>query len=299
MRLLALRDILVATDLDDASSAAVAAACSLAEAAGAVLHAVHVTASADDSHGSVGPTSGRVHALRQMVTRAGARIDPGNVHVVGGDPANTIGALAKRIEASVVVLGPHRARPETNQAPFLGCTARAIVTNASAPCLVVSQPLRLPLERVLVPIDLSDTARGGLLVGLAWASALRVGARRAGNGGDATLTCLHVARATGSTGAEPTTAAVFETELEHARRQAGNWAGVSIEGVVTTSDNIAQSIVDYAAEHQPGLVVLGTRGLGLDRIDRLGSIAAAVLPRLSAPVLLVPPAVWSAFVQTP
>ena len=39
--------------------------------------------------------------------------------------------------------------------------------------LVLAEPLRLPLRRVLVPIDLSETARGALMVALTWASALR------------------------------------------------------------------------------------------------------------------------------
>jgi nucleotide-binding universal stress UspA family protein len=87
--------------------------------------------------------------------------------------------------------------------------------------------------------------------------------------------------------------------LEHVRREAGNWAGVWIDGVTTTSDDVVQSIVDYAENHQPDLVVLGTRGRGLDRVERLGSITAAVMPRLSTPVLLVPPSVWTSFVMSP
>jgi nucleotide-binding universal stress UspA family protein len=43
------------------------------------------------------------------------------------------------------------------------------------------------------------------------------------------------------------------------------------------------------------LVVMGTRGLGLDPVGRLGSVTASAIQALAVPTLLVPPAVWKGF----
>lgn len=293
MQLLSLKNILVATDLDQASSAAVLTASTLAGAAGACLHAVFVAATQGPRGEGVLPTAEPKTALLEMLGRAAAPIEPANAHVLGGDPAYAISALADRLHADVIVLGPHRAPRDAQRARALGGTALAVVTTASAPCLIASQPLALPLERVLVPIDLSDTARGALLVGLSWASALRGGARRGGESGGATLTALNIHSPHRGRNQEPGTEAL-EKELEFVRAEAGGWAGVSIQGATAANADVAEGIAGYASDHRPDLVVIGTRGLGLDSSGRLGSIAAAVTQRLPLPTLLVPPAIWTA-----
>ena len=85
----------------------------------------------------------------------------------------------------------------------------------------------------------------------------------------------------------------LEDELNHLRSTAGTWAGVTIEGASVASDSVAAGIVAYFNEHGADLVVLGTLGLGLNAEDRLGSVPAAATEQISAPALLVPPAVWS------
>jgi nucleotide-binding universal stress UspA family protein len=143
------------------------------------------------------------------------------------------------------------------------------------------------LNRVVVPIDLSDTARGALLVALSWASALR-----ARDGSDITLTALHV-MAGPLRGSAPTPRTI-EQELAAVRDAARSWAGVTVGGETIVEPNIAQGIARYIADHAGDLVVIGTRGLGLDAVGRLGSVAASVACQLEVPALLVPPAVWMA-----
>ena len=188
------------------------------------------------------------------------------------------------------MLGPHRERQSGARA--LGSTALAVVTNASSPCLVVAAPFRLPLRRVLVPIDLSDTARGALLVGLSWASALRGGARDNAAHADVELTVLHVQ--TGSRDDDASWQPALERELEYMRRESGTWAGVSIHGQTIVNADATQGILGYVGENAWDLVVMGTRGLGLDRVSRLGSVTASVMEVIATPALLVPPAVWMA-----
>jgi len=293
MRLLNLRSILVATEPDDTRPPHVLAASQLADAAGAALHAVFVATSPDRAQ-SAGPRAAEAKAaMIAMLGRAGARVEDTRMHVLEGDPASVIGSLADRLQADVIVLGPHR-QARTGARP-LGGTALAVVTNAASPCLVVSNSLRLPLQRVLVPVDLSDTARGALLVGLSWASALR-GSAHVNQRGDVALTALHVEGSPDGTSASPPRA--IETELEHIRRAANTWAGVSISGETTVNANVAQGIIDYVGDSAPDLIVMGTRGVGLDALGRLGSVAASVTMAVDVPALLVPPAVWMEHART-
>jgi nucleotide-binding universal stress UspA family protein len=289
MRLLTLKNVLVATELDEAAVPAIIAASRLADAAGALLHVVSAVTSLDDHHGRGASAAEATAAVSTILRRAGARPDEAKIHVRVGDPASAIGALADRISADVIALGPHREDRSDNRP--LGGTALAVVTNAASPCLIVSAPLRLPLHRVLVPVDLSDTARGALLVGLSWASALRGGLRENAEHSDVKLTALHV-RPPSRDASAPGAPQAIEREVQFIRQQGGTWAGVSIHGQTTVHADVARAIVDFATEDSSDLVVMGTRGLGLDLVGRLGSVSASVMKSLAAPTLLVPPAVW-------
>src|SRR4051812_18303694 len=164
MRLLRLKTVLVATDLDETASAPLRTGERIAEASGAALHVVHVV---HDVHSS--GDSASTSALNETLRRTGLTTDEAATHVVAGDPARAINLLADRVGADVIVLGPHRQRDATG----FGSTALAVVTNAAVPCLVARNVLHLPVQRMIVGVDLSDTARGALVIGLSWASALR------------------------------------------------------------------------------------------------------------------------------
>jgi nucleotide-binding universal stress UspA family protein len=217
------------------------------------------------------------------------------IHVIPGSPPDVIRSLADRIAADVIVLGPHRTpgRDETDQQ--LGGTAQAVVERTFAPCLVTPRPLRLPLERVLVPIDLSETARGALLVALSWASALRTDAR---GGSQTSLMALYV-DIPAKEPARPDPAAALQRELDTVNRGAGDWARVIVEGRTAEHTDAAAAIASYAADRRADLVILGTRGLGVDDVARLGSVSARLTCRLKLPMLLVPPGVWRAHAAVP
>jgi universal stress protein E len=279
MRLLRLKTVLIAIDLDETSSAALRTAEIVAEAAGAALHVVHVTHSREESE--------TLTELHTTLRKTGLAIDEAATHVVAGDPAHAINLVADRIGADVIVLGPHRRR----DAIELGSTALAVVTNAAVPCLVARSLLHLPLQRIVVAVDLSDTARGALVIALSWASALR--ARHPVTEPATTLTALHVRTSAGLAGAESVRSSELDEQLNRVRQEAGGWAGIAIESATTSNTVPAVGIATYVSDHRADLVVLGTRGLGLDATGRLGSVSAAVMQRLDVPALLVPPAMWT------
>lgn len=290
MRLLQLNVVLAAIDRDEMSTAVLQSARELAMAAGARLHVINVVGVGGNPREFSGE-SGPDGDLKRLLDLAAVRPTTG-VHAAAGDPAREIRSVATTVGADVIVLGRHRRRAENET---LGGTAMRVVTNAQAPCLIISTAMTLPLERVLVPVDLSETARGALVLALSWASALRGAEKSAGSAADdpARLTALLVDRESRSDAVRGETSASLEHELRVLRDEAGNWASVAIDGVTVAGSDVAATIARYAGEHQSDLVVLGTRGLGADAVRRLGSVSEQVMRRVSVPILLVPPAIWS------
>ena len=275
MELLALRKVLVAIDLDDSSRAAWKSARDLAAAAGSELHALHVTAD-----------NAQAASVEPALERIGVSSAVAEVHLSSGDPARAIGLTADRLGVDVIVLGPHRERRDGAGTSGLGSTALAVVTNAAVPCLVTSTPLRLPLTQVVVAVDLSDSARGTLLVALSWASALRSRAAA-----PTQLTALHVIE-TQSSAQDEARARVVDDALSPIRDAAGEWAGVTLRSETIRAESPAEGIKAHTEAHPAELVTIGTRGLGVEPIGRLGSTSADVMRRTNVPILLVPPAMW-------
>ena len=199
-----------------------------------------------------------------------------------------IGSLADRIRADVIVLVRQRNRQPGSA---MGGTALAVVTNASSPCLVVvlgdasaatsrvCAPAISPIQR---EVRFSSAFHGHRRCAAAYG---RI--RQAGN---VVLPRSMFSRLRpGHTSSPPE---AIERELEYIRQKSGTWAGVSIRARTAVSADVARGIVAYVGENASDLVVMGTRGLGLDPVGRLGSITASAMTLLTAPALLVPPAVW-------
>ena len=291
MRLLNLQAVLAAVDVDQSSDAALDSATRLAKAAGARLHVVHVLPPTHHEGTRAKSLDKATASVWRALQRANITADDAKVHLIPGSPADTISSLADRLDVDVIVLGPHRSEKRAvARAQPLGSTAQAVLGEASVPVLVTPVPLRLPLERVIVPIDMSETARGALLVAASWASALRVGPECTT---PTALTALHVAPAPATTvNGDP--AQAVQGEIERLGGAVGHWSGLDVRAMAQRHGNVVETIVRFAADQQADLAVLGSRGLGLDEAERLGSVSAAVVARLEIPMLLVPPAVWRA-----
>jgi universal stress protein E len=270
MRLLTLKSVLVATDLDQSSSSALRTAARLATLAEAKLHLMHVA-----DH----PVAAGESRLRELFNLT-VPDAPGfeSAQVIRGTPAKAIVEQAARVDADVVILGPHRGG--TGQRGELGSTAARVVRTAPCPCLVTATELRLPLERVIAAIDLSEAASGVLSVALTWASALR------SPGARARLTALHVTSNPGQDAAQR-----LREEVQRARAGARGAAFVEIGEQLDSGPQPAEEILRRAALDAADLLVVGTRGADLSSSD-LGSVSAALARAAPCPLLLVPPATW-------
>ena len=288
MRLLRLRTVLAATDLEPSSDSAVESAIRLADAAGAKLHMAYVAPDQSGRSASRGnpEAESAMTAFRERIGWSGKNRQ---IHITSGDPAPTISRLSDEIGADVIVIGRHRQRTAGKANRSIGSTAYDVVKRALAPCLITSRPLQVPVQEALVAIDTSETARGALLVALSWASALR---HSKSDAAATTLTALHIetGRPLSTRGADRKR--IVDHELDVLKRGAESWAGVTVASATKTSTDPVSAIVGFANDQKPGLVVLGTRGLSARKASGLGSVTAAVTNELDMPVLLVPPAVW-------
>lgn len=267
MRLLTLRSLLVATDLEGGSVPALRSAARLSALSGAELHLLHVSET---------PLRDGVDRLREEYARA-APNGPGlvTVEILSGSAPAAIVDQAARLGAEAIVLGPHRRGAGRSEG--MGSTASAVVRSARCPCLVAAAELNLPLEQVLAAVDLSRVAKGTLNVALSWASALRP------RGRPAILTALHVDLESGNANDGGISA-----KVERTRRESGEAAHVEVRTKITPGTDAAQSILEAASAGSVDLLVMGTRRASHDP-DELGSVSAAVARATVCPLLLVPP----------
>jgi nucleotide-binding universal stress UspA family protein len=271
MKPLALRNILVATDLDPEAVASIDSAIRLAELSGAQLHVLHAreTPAHDDETAA---------QIAEVQSRFEQHFE---VNLLTGPPAALITQEAARTQADVIVLGRHRRR-----SGHMGSTADRVVRIARTPCLVLPDMLTLPLTTVLVPIDVQQSA-GALAVGLTWASALRQRAD-AHSGSVTRLVALYV---------QPDESAPDDVRAQLQRKTASvqhrfaQIAGVAIEQQIERHHDIPDAILTQARNQSAQLTVIGTRGKRIDT-DPLGSVSSAVVKRSDRPVLLVPPEAW-------
>ncbi len=301
-----LRSVLAATDLGPSGADVLRAAAALASAAGAGLHVIHafdLDLAAYPEAGAARHTfQGRIAAAEEMLAAQVREALPG-----GADAASRLVVIfvahrailerAREVRADVVVLGPHRGSSVEDR--VLGTTADRVIRSARCPCLVVRAPLHLPLRRVVVPLDLSDPARGALETALAWTDA--VGARDPGGAPGTEVDVVHVVPRLFESEGLPVNHASIGPRL-HAdveRALAAQQLPTPVREELVWGDDAAEEIVRYAGERRADLLVLATHGHGAVKRALIGSTASAVAQRAGCPVLLVPPSWWSGWESAP
>lgn len=283
--------ILVASDLSSGASPVLRSAAALAALAEAELHVVHVV----EPDGFFEVEAERVkradRALREQLKSAlpvsahatSVRVERGRAHRV-------ILELADEVGADLVVIGPHReqeARPQV-----LGTTADRLVRTSEVPCLIVHEPISLPLRCVLIPTDLSDAAEGALDVGLIWSAALRQ--PRGSASRTSVQLLLVVPRVPDEGEGEPPhtfSARELHRQVQAACERTGCAPSLELEEEVAEGDP-STIILQRAQDHGADLVVLGTHGHGALARALIGSVSSMVARRAGCPVLLVPPRYW-------
>ena len=281
--------ILVPTDFSPPSDAALSFARLMAKTFDASLHLLHVTGSHSTPPRAPADLRDRVPAaLREMRDRLTPDDRPPHVVVLAveaPDPAGQIARTARSIDASLVVMGTHGRGGVARV--LMGSVAEKVVRTAPCPVLTVNGALRAPAKgfrRILVPTDFNAPSDAALDC-----------ARRLAAGFGASVHLLHVlteVSGSGEIGSE-----LFVTEPPEARSMRLVDARDRLKHRITANDRVtlratsevifgspAQIIVDYAADNQFDLIVMGTHGrTGMAHL-LIGSVAERVVRTAGCPV---------------
>jgi nucleotide-binding universal stress UspA family protein len=244
-----IRSILAATDLGESSDQVLRSAAAAAQVTGAALHVLHVL-ELDSSSGGSGESAsfperiGRAEAALQEQLR---RVLPGEIVPASRRVENyavdkAIRQYAGDVSADLIVLGPHRGREVGRR--LLGSTADEVIRTAGIPCLLVRQPLTVPIHRLAVPTDFSDSAAGALDFVLAWTGQMAAPGGPAARGPEVRV--FHVAWLESRSGSEDVLEPRLEREVEEARRRAGDARDVPLHPEVIREIDPVEAIVTYA-----------------------------------------------------
>ena len=301
--MIVLRNVLVATDFEAASDAALVYGRALARTFGASLHVLHVAENQFLRPSPPDPALVKAAQVRSLNDRL-TDDDRTALHAravieMSDETADTIVKYARHEQIDLIVMGTH-GRSAMSQL-LVGSVAERVVRLAPCPVLAVRQPERdfvrpdaseseasvILLKQILVATDFSEPSDAALAYG-------RELARNFG----AQLTVLHIAdnlamRAYGADGfvmAEPELQRDIE---ESARRRLDALLSdedrdvLRAQGVVRSASSTALAIVDYARAVNTDLIVIGTHGRGAVAHLLMGSVAERVVRTAPCPVLTV------------
>jgi nucleotide-binding universal stress UspA family protein len=282
------RKILLATDGSEDAELAGLAAASLSVGSGAELHIVHAWQSVP--HLLVDADSFEEEAARILKVQAERVADAGAAvrvaHLVMGPPVDAILDLGEEIGADLLVVGSRG--HGTLERLILGSVSEGVVHHATHAVLVLrGGEDAWPPERVVIGDDGSEAAKkagelassiGGLFG--ARCALVRVypelpEADRVGRALDPRVVDDALRHA--------------ERELRERAEQLGSLAGRRPRIGMAAGD-AAVAILERAQEGDAArsLIAVGSRGLGLARRLRLGSVSTKVLRAARGPVLVYP-----------
>ena len=282
--------ILVPTDFSPPSDAALSYARLFGKTFEGSLHLLHVTETPSRSpRAPVDPRDPVPTALRELRDRLTAEDRSPHVAVLvveAPDTAAQIVRTAGSIDATLIVMGTHGRGGIARV--LMGSVAEKVVRTAPCPVLTANGVLRAPIKgfrRILVPTDFSAPSDAALDC-----------ARWLAAGFGASVHVLHVlaeVSPSGGTGSE-----LFVTEPPEARSLRLVDARDRLNHRITADDRAtlgattevifgspSRIIVDYAADNQFDLIVMGTHGrTGMAHL-LVGSVAERVVRTAGCPVL--------------
>lgn len=189
---------------------------------------------------------------------------------VVGSPGATVGAMAARSRADLVVMGSHG--HTAFKGLLFGSVTQAVLAACTKPLLVVREGCVPPSDSLRVAIAV-DGSKFGL------AAVRFVLAHRALFGSAPQFRLLHAAQSA-------TPKAAFEQAFAPALRLFVA-AGVAVEPVRVIGKNAGDAIAADVARRGDDLLVMGSHGHGALSTLLLGSVATRVAARCSAPLLLI------------
>lgn len=220
----------------------------------------------------------RVSRVLEGTPWAGRTDDLLSVHA--GSGARVILDEARRLPADIVLLGPHRKKGLFD----FGRTARGVIAHSPCP-LWVQKDDRVDFDRLLVPVDLSESSAGQVRYACDLARAFGVKVHL--------LHCFEGPYFAYGAGVEPVhgiPSYVVDAARDAARKrfrelaESIDWDGVEHETEFVESDP-AKYVID--SQEPADLMVIGAHGGGWISTTALGSIAYGLLKHATGSVVVV------------
>jgi nucleotide-binding universal stress UspA family protein len=274
--------VLAVVDPEARSSAALAAAVSIARLAAAELHVVSVVPPRTPSHEETAEREqARADLQRRVQSVLGDVADLEGADVIArGSAHEGILDVARAAAADLIVLGSNARAAAVR----IGSTADRVLRTTTVPCLVVRSEPHLPLRSAAVLTDYSSNAHLALRTALAWLPALGLDAP------ESRLDVVHVAwpETPADAGGPPAWMVDrVQQEIDQALRGVRTRPH-SVRPHILFSAYPGDAAVEEALARSWDLIVTGTHGrTGLARA-LLGSVALQLIQSSPCSVLVVP-----------
>ncbi|MEP6698856.1 MAG: universal stress protein [Verrucomicrobiota bacterium] len=300
---LRIRTILVPLDFSRRSLKAIEYALSLVDRFGAKLHFVHVfdhhsppPGFATDAHKVEMGRRAKLR-LQDIAGKYAADLPPENLHAIKGNDSDEICELARELEADLIVATTHGHTGLKHL--FLGSTAERLVQHAPCPILVVRERERdflrangratsqasIQLKKILVPVDFFESSKAGLEYALRFA--------RVWGAELVLLNCvplpLPVYGEYGGRALPVMDTYAQDTAKEAIQKLVGEMQLRGFSAAGTTKVGApAETICDYAHEHDVDLIIASTQGSTGLKHAFVGSTAEHIVRYAPCPVLVAP-----------
>jgi universal stress protein E len=272
--------VLCATDLSPRSQLAVGRAMHLAKRLDAQVILLHVIDPAESTQDCM---YARDEIARQLGSiRVTTRREP-EIQVRTGNYVEVIAAVAKEIDADVIVLGAQRPKA---LAPLIGTTAERVTALAGRPALIVNVPPHLRYGAVVIAAELSN----------AFVQVVRVAS---------SLKFLDAVKVSIVHGLDFPRGPLFAFDARAAKRGLEAWekaakarllrkldvAGVESSrfGIVFHQARPVQAIRRVIRSVKPELLIVGTKDRSIFKRVLSGSVANDVLRRVRCDILVAAP----------
>ena len=286
--------ILIASDLSDASEAAVTRAMQLAAGRGCPLTALHVIQEEplwwvvksrdldpDDLRGELlrEALAGLQSQLKDAAGQLEIEPPASDVQARLGKPAAVASEMSASLDAGLIVVGAHGRHAVRDW--FIGTTAEKVVRAGNVPVLVARVEPTHSYQKVVVAVDFSESSRAALDAALAWAPG-------------AQFTLVHAYETLFESYIDVVTYENLRRELEYdlyeRLRAFAHEAGIRSEhepDYRVIAGHPGTAVVDAAVRAHADLTVCGTQGETGLRHLLLGSVAQHILRESRSDVMTV------------
>ena len=206
-----------------------------------------------------------------------------SVLVFQGDPANIIAVESKKVHADLVVIGSHG--KEDVESGYFGSTVRKIIQRTHVPVLLVKKSADEPYRRMIAPTNLTDYSQQSILFAEALFS-------------KASMKCLYAYEVISDI--QATFYAIEEEHRQELQNKVASAAKTDSEKfakrvgadeieLIEMSASVNDDLLEYIAEGNADLVVLGSKGVDNMNSFMYGSTASYVTRESPVDVLVYVP----------